>query len=383
MMRMPVISNAWKVTSYLSLFLILGAVVFYYLVYIPFLGGYSVAVQTSELKETYLPGEEVVLQGILSNTSKNASDFEVSFAIGNGYDVSKKTFYLLAGELQRFSFNYVLPKTHGLHVAELRVKRGVPLFKKDSMLYADARVLNITSPPPKPVSVVAKIPPPVPKKIVEEKKVFDFVTAEFSAAFAARARYNQRYDVPVTIKNTTPTQERFSIILNVLKPSGEEKTLSEDIVLKPGEEKQMRVSYDISDRLLEGNYRLKSWYTSRQGKSEEMESGEFVLRDEMPSLKIKKMLLSPVHGEVSEILVEASDDKGVDSVVFNAAIRRGNRRSEWVNIPMYLYKGDYRDGVWRCEYKPEKADAYFFSFGALDTKRQKIKLGEFAINVIK
>ncbi len=174
------------------------------------------------------------------------------------------------------------------------------------------------------------------------------------------------------------------MFLQITPPSGTETLSTSRVALRPSETKQVDFLYKVMPGHSEGNYSAKIWYRTRQAVSEEIYAGAFKLSDEEPVIQVKKMLMDPVSGKPSEILVEASDDIGVREVIFiSAAQSPTGARSDSRNIPMYLFAGDERRGIWRCEYIPKKSDAYVFSFLAVDTKRQRSRLGEFPVKVIK
>lgn len=364
-----------------------AGVVFYYLVYVPLVGGYSVAVRTKEIKDTLLPGEILDIQGILTNTSKNASNFTIKLSM-NTSKLLPKTFYLLAGESQKFSFRHGIDASlrPGNYPIELTVYRDAPFLGRDILLYNYKKEIHIGPAKDQEMLLTSKVIPQEPvKKPLEKKKkiVEEFVSARFSAEFPKKARYNSDYTAVIDIQNTSSTEETFEVFLKIINPVAYEKSVSHSVRLKPQERRLLNFVYSIRNENPEGNYQLKSWYKTRQAKSEEVVSGEFSLADEMPTLKIKKMGLDPVFGKPSEILVEATDDIGITDVSFLAATSKGNTRSDFKNIPMRLISGEARNGVWSCTYIPEKSNAYVFAFTAMDTKRQRIKLGDFPIKVIR
>ncbi|MDI6756838.1 MAG: hypothetical protein QME32_02320 [Endomicrobiia bacterium] len=370
----------------------LAGIVFYYLIVIPMSGGYNVTVRTAGLSAVYAPGAVVAFDGIISNNGKNASEFYVTSTIDVNGAARKehKKYFLAGGQNRHFSFEIPTDQTfEGKKSFALCVSRPskLPGFKDVVIWSSKSEIMFARPAPPSASAIVAAksaraaglATVAAPPKYVEE-----IVRARFAAMFPEALRYNKVAKISARLTNITSTRETFEILLEIKPPSGEKTAASNHITIEPAETKQVDFLYNVPPSRVEGEYSAALWYRTRQAVSEETYKGVFVLSDEDPALRIKKMLMNPVSGRPSEILVEASDDIGVNEVIFMAAAQRSSGgRSEYRNIPMHLISGTERSGVWRCEYIPEKSDAYVFSFVAFDTKRRRARLGEFPVKVIK
>lgn len=371
----------------------LAGIVFYYLIVIPMSGGYNVTVRTAGLFASYAPGAVVAFDGIISNNGKNASEFSIISTINGGSIAltEHKKYFLAGGQNRHFSFRLPTDQTfEGKKSFAISVSRPskLPGFK-DAVIWSSKSEIVFARPAPPSASapVAAKsagraaglqtVAPP--SKYAEE-----IVRARFAAIFPEALRYNKVAKISARLTNITSTRETFEILLEIKPPSGNRTAASNRVTIEPAETKQVDFLYNVPPSRVEGEYSAALWYRTRQAVSEDTYKGVFVLSDEDPALKIKKMLMNPVSGRPSEILVDASDDIGVNEVIFMAAAQRtSGGRSEYRNIPMHLISGTERSGVWRCEYIPEKSDAYVFSFVAFDTKRRRARLGEFPVKVIK
>ncbi|PKN00885.1 MAG: hypothetical protein CVU77_08060 [Elusimicrobia bacterium HGW-Elusimicrobia-1] len=368
----------------------LAGIVFYYLIMMPLSGGYNVTVRTSGLKPVYSVGAPVTFNGIIANAGKNASEFYIdSGIISDGTDnILRKSYFLAAGGSRHFSFGFAADKSReGKKTLLVSVSRPskLPGFKDAVIWSRQTELVFAPLRDTKPASPEVKSKPsPAPLAAPPPKYAEEIVRAQFSATFPETVRYGEVSKLTVRLKNLTSTPEVFDVFLQITPPSGTETLSTSRVALRPSETKQVDFLYKVMPGHSEGNYSAKIWYRTRQAVSEEIYAGAFKLSDEEPVIQVKKMLMDPVSGKPAEILVEASDDIGVREVIFiSAAQSPTGARSDSRNIPMYLFSGDERRGIWRCEYIPKKSDAYVFSFLAVDTKRQRSRLGEFPVKVIK
>ncbi len=362
----------------------LVSIAFYYMVYMPSIGGYTIALQKTEIKKEYAPGDTISFKGVVTNTSKNLGKFIAEVKLNSVEKYRSSEMHLLAGEGQIFSFNAELSSAAAptLKTLEILIYRETAFLGTRFLIHSAKE--NFYLKIPEAALPVAVASARSPKKYTDDKgRVLEFVLADFKANFPASASYGKPYQVVADIKNISKTKESFEVVLQILSPIGSKRDISHRVMLEPQERKQLHFVYNINENNPEGDYNLRTWYVTRQAKSEEVFKGEFNLVDKPPQISIKKMIVSPKHGDESEIIVEGLDDLGVKEVVFMAATSQGGRRSEFMNIDMRLLSGDSKNGLWVARYKPEKADSYIFAFSAVDTKGQKTKIGEFPIKVVR